>query len=163
MDTHSQRPDDLKDVECRLAAYAPSETGLDADAMLFAAGRTSARPGPARFIWPALTLCLVTVALVLGVWLVTERAERLELAQQLQQTQPRPHPSSLPTSSPAEAPTEARTGNEPMPNSLLAGHRALEHGLDAWPPQAVARAETPGPPSDAPVLKVGWRDNLLDP
>jgi len=131
--------------------------------MLFAAGRASARSGPARFVWPALTLGLTTVALVLGVWLATERAKRLELAQQLRQTLPPPLPNPSPSASPGDVPTEHATEQEPAPNSLLAGHRALEQGLDAWPPQAVARAETPGPPTDAPVLKVGWRDNLLDP
>jgi hypothetical protein len=163
MDTLPERPDDLKDLERRLAAYAPSPTGLNADAMLFAAGRASVRPGVARFVWPALTLGLTTLAVVLGVWLATERAERLDLAQQLRQTRPPHVPSPSPPFSPGDAPTERPTEYEPAPNSLLAGHRALEQGLDAWPPQAVAWAEAPGPPSDAPVLKVGWRDSLLDP
>jgi hypothetical protein len=163
METHPQHPDDLKVLERRLAAYAPSATGLDADAMLFAAGRASVRPSVTRFVWPALTLGLTTLALVLGVWLATERAERLELAQQLRQTLPPPLPNPSPSASPGDTPIERATEQEPAPNSLLAGHRALEKGLDAWPPQAVARAETPGPPSDAPVLKVGWRDTLLDP
>ena len=163
MDTRPQHPDDLTEVERSLAAYAPSAAGLDADAMLFAAGRASVRPGVARFVWTALILGLTTLALVLGIWLATERQERLDLAQQLRQTQPPHVPSPSPPVSPGDAPTERPTEYEPAPNSLLAGHRALEQGLDAWPPQAVARAETPGAPSDAPVLKVGWRDNLLDP
>src|SRR6266852_6201889 len=123
MDTHSQHADDLTDVERRLAAYTPSATGLDADAMLFAAGRASVRPGPARFVWPGLTVGLTTVALVLGVWLATERAERLELAQQLRQTLPPHVPSPSPSPSPGDAPTEPATEQERAPNSLFAAHK----------------------------------------
>jgi hypothetical protein len=132
--------------------------------MLFAAGRASARPGAARLLWPALTLGLTTLVGVLGFWLATERAERLELAQQLRQTPPQPSHNPIPPSLPGDAPTETPRGHEPAPNSLLAGHRALEQGLDAWPPQNVARADTPNPSLPEPrVLRVGWRDNLLDP
>jgi hypothetical protein len=154
----------MKDVERRLAAYAPATAGLDADAMLFAAGRASAKPSAARLVWPALTLCLTTLVAVLGFWLATERAERLQLAQLLRQPLPQPSPNSTPSSTPGDAPSETPTGHEPAPNSLLAGHRALEQGLDAWPPQTVARAEEPEPmPPEPRVLRVGWRDSLLDP
>lgn len=157
MDTHPHRPDDLSELERRLAACEPAADGLDADAMLFAAGRASARPGPARFLWPALAACLAALAVVLGVWLVAERSERLDLARQLRQPAPAPDPPPAP-------PPEPPTAEERPPNSLLAARRALEQGLDAWPPQPVAGAQTPGPPPpDPPVLQVGWRDVLLDP
>ncbi len=159
MDTHPRRPDDLSEVERRLAAWEPAADGLDADALLFAAGRASVRPGPARFLWPALTAGMAALAVVLGVWLAAERTERLDLARQLRQPAPAPAPS--PAVSPPEPPSAEE---ERPPNSLFAARRALELGLDAWPPQAVSRARTPGPtPPDPPVLQVGWRDVLLDP
>lgn len=69
MDTHANRPEDLNDLERRLAAWQPSRDGLDADAVLFAAGRASVQPRPARFVWPALTTLLTALIVVLGVWL----------------------------------------------------------------------------------------------
>ncbi len=158
MDTPPHRPDDVSDLERRLAACAPAADGLDADAMLFAAGRASAR---SRFVWPALTACLAALAVVLGVWLVTERAARLDLAQRLERATPAPLPPVSPAP-PATAP-EPPTANEPPANSLLAAHRALEQGLDAWPPATVPTVATPGPlPSDPPTLRVGRPDTLPD-
>jgi len=154
MDTH---PDDLSEMERRLGACAPAADGLDADAMLFAAGRASARPGPARFVWPALTTCLAALAVGLGAWLAVERAERLSLAERLRQPAPAPVPSPLP------APPEPPTADEPAPNSFLAARQALEQGLDAWPPAPVPAAGPPGPlPPDPPVLRVGRPDMLPD-
>jgi hypothetical protein len=157
MDTHPDRPDDLSNLERRLAACEPAADGLDADAMLFAAGRASARPGPARFVWPALAACLAGLAVVLGAWLTAERSERLALAR-------RPNQQSLPVPAPpAAAPSEPSTAEEPAPNSLFAAHKALEQGLDAWPAQPVARANpTDSPASAGNVLQVGRPDRLPD-
>ena len=154
MDTH---PDNLSELERRLADCVPSSAGLDADAMLFAAGRGSARPGPARFLWPGLSACLAALATVLGLWLAVERSERLSLAERLRQPVPAPAPSPPPTL------TEPPTADEPEPNSVLAARRALEQGLDAWPPAPVPRADSPGPrPPDPPILRVGRSDTLPD-
>jgi hypothetical protein len=157
MDTHPDRPDNLSDLERRLASCAPSAAGLDADAMLFAAGRASARPGPARFVWPVLAAGLAGLAAVLGAGLAHERGERLALAQRLQQM---PAPAPAPPSSSA-APSEPSTAEEPPPNSLLASHKALEQGLDAWPAQPVARADATDSPASH-VLQVGRPDRLPD-
>jgi hypothetical protein len=160
MDTHPQHPDELSDLERRLAACAPADAGLDADAMLFAAGRASTRPGPARFIWPALAASLAGLAVVLGTWLAAERSERLALAERLRQQPPAPAPAA-PSSS--AAPSDPPTADEPQPNSLLAAHRALEQGLDAWAGQPMTRAgATDPPPYASPVLQVGRPDRLPD-
>src|SRR5438552_19059242 len=84
----SPHPDNLKDLERRLAACAPATGGLDADAMLFAAGRASARRGAARFVWPALTASLAALVVVLGIRLANERSERLALVQRLRPESP---------------------------------------------------------------------------
>jgi hypothetical protein len=153
MDTNS---DDLSDVERRLAACEPSAAGLDADAMLFAAGRASVRPSAARVLWPLLTACLAALVVVLGAWLWFERAERLSLAGRLQQSAPAPAPAPVP---PPEPPTAA----EPPTSSVFAGHRALEQGLDAWPPAPLPDAGPPGPlPPDPPILRVGRSATLPD-
>jgi hypothetical protein len=165
MDTHAHRPDDLSSLERRLAACEPAVAGLDADAMLFAAGRASIRPGSARFVWPGLTGAATALAVVFGFWLAAERAERLTLAEQLRQLSS----TSVPTLSPLPAggpggPSEPPTTEQRPPNSLLAARQALEQGLDAWPAQSMAGAGAPGPPlPEPPVLQVGWRGALLDP
>jgi hypothetical protein len=158
MDTNADRPDDLSDVERRLSAWQPDSTGLNADAMLFAAGRAAARPGPTRFVWPALTGVMTVLIVVLGVGLANERTARQLLAEQIRQPAPAPSPA------PSFIPTELPTSDEPGPSSLFASHRALEQGLDAWPSRAMVRVEPPQPPlPDEPVLSVGQRNALLDP
>jgi hypothetical protein len=162
MDKHSHLPEDLNELERRLSAWQPSSDALDADAVLFAAGRASMWPGPARFVWPALSALLTALAVVLGLSLVNERNERLDLARQLHErpivpaVNPSPAPNSVPTQSPGL--------EEPMPDGYLASRRALEKGLDAWPSRAVARAEPTDPSStDPPILTLGQRDALLNP
>jgi hypothetical protein len=150
MDTHS---DNLSELERRLANCKPATDGLATDAMLFAAGRAAAQPGAARFIWPGLSACLAALALVLGLWLATERSERLSLVQQFRQPAPAPPPSPVPI--------DPSTADELAPNSVLAARRALEQGLDAWPP--VLRVDSPGPSlPDSPILRVGRPDTLPD-
>ncbi len=157
MDTHSQHPDDLNEIERLLASRTPAADGLNADAMLFAAGRASARPGLSRFLWPALAACSSALALVLGVWLTVERTERLNLAQQLRQLDVAPisHPS--PTVTPPQT-----TPEESPPDSYLASRLALEKGLDAWPPRAVGVVESSGPPRpETPTYQVRSLNGLL--
>src|SRR5687768_16336387 len=132
MDTH---PDDLSDLERRLAAWQPVAQGLDADAMLFAAGRASR---PRCLLWPALTVSLAALVLALGVWALRERSERHALAERLRQPAAPEPAAPSPSPVPAEEPAEG-----PRASSLLAARRALEHGLEAWPPQPVVPAGTP--------------------
>jgi hypothetical protein len=162
MEPHSH-PEDLSELEHRLSAWRPADEGLNADAVLFAAGRASVRPGPVRFVWPALTVCLAGLATVLGVCLNVERSGRLALARQLRQPPPAPAPKS-PT--PVEVSPEESPLPEDVPStSFLAARRLLERGLDDWPERVVvARVETPAAAlPHAPVLQVGQRDLLLDP
>jgi hypothetical protein len=129
--------------------------------MLFAAGHAAGRPGRARFVWPALTGLLALVAVFLGAWLGVERNERLLLTRQLQELQVQMH-APVPPLPPAAVPTLPSV-DERTDNSLLGSHRALEHGLDAWPAQSVVGTNSPDPPGDTTILQVGHRDALLDP
>jgi hypothetical protein len=157
MDTN--HPEDLNELERRLSTWQPDSEGLDADAVLFAAGRASVRPSKVRLVWPALTACLTGLALVLGVCLKAEHAERLALVQKMRQPPPASAPEPAPPVEVSPSPAE-----DVPPSGLLAAHRALERGLDDWPEQAIVRAETPGAPlPTSPVLQVGQRDLLLDP
>jgi hypothetical protein len=152
MDTH---PDDLNEMERRLSAWKPTPDGLDADAMLFAAGVAAGRPGAGRWFWPALSGCLSVLVVVLSGWGMTERRERLLLARQLP---PAPVPAA-----PNPAPPEPRTTDgEVQPNSFLAAHRAVEQGLDEWPAGAVPAESTDPLPLELPILRVGQRNALVD-
>jgi hypothetical protein len=161
MDAHANHSDDLNELERRLSSWKPANAGLDAEVMLFEAGRASARSGPLRFVWPMLTAGATGLVIVLGFCLLAERGERLALAQQLHRQPPAPESTPVPPPSPV-VPAESPTDDEPAPNSYFATHRALAKGLDDWPERTIVRAsDSPAPPS--PVLSVWSRDALLDP
>ena len=164
MDTHPHRPDEMNELERRLSAWQPNSAGMDADAVLFAAGRASVRPGPARFAWPALTTVLAALAIVLGLCLVDERSERLALAHRLRERPPAPAVNSSPRPAVNITPAESPTPDEPPTDGYLANRRALERGLEAWPSRAVARSGPTNPSlANSPVLRLGQREALLDP
>ncbi|HEV3259386.1 MAG TPA: hypothetical protein VG013_21145 [Gemmataceae bacterium] len=153
MDTHAPCSDgDLNDVERRLAAWRPSADGLHSDAMLFAAGRASARADRGRFVWPVMSACTALLAAALGVWVGAERAERLALAQQIRQQPPAPAPTALASAA------EPQTADPPAPNSYLANLRALERDPEAWAANDVVKAgPLPGPPSPGHRILQAWR------
>ncbi|MGH7172156.1 MAG: hypothetical protein ACRELF_13635 [Gemmataceae bacterium] len=164
METHSHRPEDLNALERRLSTWQPSSDGLDADAVLFAAGRASVRPGPARFAWPALTALMTALAVVFGLWLAAERSERQTLAQRLRERPPAPAVNLSPLPAAIAAPVESPSPDDVPPDSYLASRRALEKGIDAWPVRVVAHAESPEPSvPNPPILSLGQREALLDP
>jgi hypothetical protein len=105
----------LTDLERRLARWQPQSTGLDAEAMLFAAGRASVRQSPARFAWPAVAACLAIGTGILSVQLFHQRAaHRTILARMIETTMP------VVSDQPPELPA----------NSYLLVRRALERDPD---------------------------------
>lgn len=164
MAKHSDQPDDVNELERRLSGWLPSREGLDADAVLFAAGRAAVRPGPARFAWPMLTTVLTALVVVLGLWLAAERKESQLLARRLQERQSLPAVKPLPVPGAQSGPVESPDADEPAPDSYLASRPALEKGLDAWPNRVVVQSG-PADPSltNPPILRLGQRDSLLDP
>lgn len=164
MDSHSHHPEDLNALERRLSAWRPSPTGLDTDAMLFAAGRASALPGPTRFAWPALTAMLTGIVVFLGLGWVSERNERQALAKQIREHPSTPRPAPSPSPAANAAAEESPVFDEPPQDSYLASRRALEKGMDAWPIHVVVHAESPEPSNtNPPIWHLGQRDALLDP
>jgi hypothetical protein len=164
MDKHSNCPEDLNEMERRLSAWRPSSDALDADTVLFAAGRASVQPGPARFVWPALSALLTALTIILGLWLVNERNERLALARRLHERPTAPAINSSPAPAPNAVPAESSDLEEPTADGYLASRRALEKGLDAWPSRTEVRSGPSDPSSgDPPILTLGQRDSLLNP
>ena len=86
MDAKTPRhEDDLSDFERHLAGWQPASDGLNADAMLFAAGQAAGRRGRSQLLWPMLCALLTVQAAGLGVWGLSERRSA------------RPWPAVLPT------------------------------------------------------------------
>jgi hypothetical protein len=158
MDAHSPRhEDDLNDVERRLAGWQPAPAGLDADAMLFAAGQAAGRRGRGRLVWPALCVLLAVQAAGLGVWGLSERAERQALANRLRE------PAPIPGAPPATV--VAASSYTPSPDDYFHLRRRAEQDPGRWlaslPP---AGPPALGPPPPGPtILRAGQRDGLLDP
>jgi hypothetical protein len=68
----ANEPEGLNAFESRLAAWRPVSDGLDADRLMFAAGRASVR---GRLAWPTAAVSLALMSLCLGQRLLWERAE----------------------------------------------------------------------------------------
>jgi hypothetical protein len=148
---------EMSDLERRLAACRPAAEGLNADAAMFAAGRASARRGPAAFLWPVAfaSLALLTVT-VTAMWM-NEHQERIALASQLRQMLLMATPASLPKPGKASEEYERSSGN------LLQVHRALEEGRDPFPAEPVIYVGTAGPSPDPDILRADSLNHMLDP
>ena len=154
MDEPAALPEDLSNLERRLAGWQPSSEGAaaEADRMLFAAGRASA----ARFrvLWPAAAACLALLSAGLGAWVASERGQRLVLARQLQEREVQPQPVFVQRES---------VPPEPLPaQSYLVLRQSLEQDPEGESPR-VTPEPAPGPPPEAPpILQVGQRDHWPD-
>jgi hypothetical protein len=160
MDAHIPDPeDDLSAVERRLADWQPASGSLDADAMLFAAGLAAGRRGPGRLLWPAMCVLLAVQAIGLGMWGLSERAERQALASRLREQAPPPGAPSA--TAIVVLPQPSYT---PGPGDYLSLRRLMERDPNAWltAPQP-ADKQAPGPPPPEPtVLRAGQWDGWLE-
>jgi hypothetical protein len=158
MDNQSSHPEDLTNVERLLASWKPAPDGLDHEAMLFAAGRASARSGKSWVVWPTLAGCLALTAIVLGAWWSAERTQRLALLHELQSRAPSPAPVYNPTFDSAP-PAEALA-----PNAYLALYHEWQKNPLDWP---IATVASPGgsnaPATDLPIPKAWQPHGPPDP
>jgi hypothetical protein len=145
--------DDLTDLERRLVACHPTAAGLDADAMLFAAGQAAAHPRRPRIVWPAIACGFAFLSAILGAGLMRERSERLELADRLN----RPAAVAAETPKTADAPS-----SPPGPDSYVAIRHLVEQDADAW----LARSDRTAGPAlaspDGPQILHAWPVNSAD-
>ena len=156
MDAHSSNPDDLRKLEQRLAAWKPTPEGLDLEAMLFAAGRASARGGKAWFAWPIASGCLALAVVALGAWLMAERSERLALLREIGEVTDKERlraPLSGGRSS-DETPATIPLG----PDSYLVLRREWEERPGDWAnrPRPLG-SESTQPTSSQPTILRAWR------
>jgi hypothetical protein len=160
MDTHKPRcEDDLNDLERRLSGWRPDAEGLDADAMLFAAGLAAASSRRGSFWGTALCGVLALLAVGLGAWGLTERAERLALVSRVGE------PARSPSVSPANpAVVPQGPAYTPSPGDYFSLRRQMEQdpsGLLA--PAQPEGVQAPRPPQPATaILRAGELDTLLN-
>ena len=162
MDTLPPCPDgDLSELERRLAGWLPDSRGLDADAMLFAAGRASAKSPRQHWLWPGIAACSTLTAVTLGLWLASERAERLDLTQRLAQQESNRTAVKV-VKSASNAPDANADIDRPGRSSYLACQRLVKEGLESWPLEVDSNAESPGwPVPSHRILQVRQREELL--
>lgn len=128
METNPTPEGELNELERRLGEWRPSTVGLNADQMLFAAGRNSVRPGRGRNAGLIASGCLALVATALGAGLVHERQARIDLFAQLQNMRP----ASLLNAPTAPESAEIILAQAPAASSYFAAHAALAHDPDIW-------------------------------
>ena len=157
MDAQSSSSDDLNDLERRLSDWRPASAGLDADGVLFAAGRALVGPGWGRIAWPVLSGCLALLAAVLGADLSQERAARLELIAQLRGQKP----AAVASKPPAPEADETPSPEPPAADSYLAAHWALASNPDSWLAVQSKISEGPSPP-DPLIWKAGSPPDVLE-
>jgi len=153
MPPHSDPANDLTDLERCLAGWQPSRTGLDADRMLYAAGRASARPR--LRLWASLAGLMTLVALLLTGVLIQARMEQGALSRQLaevREQQIRPEPEA-----PASSPEPGASNSYLHVRNLL-----LQGGVEAWPTLAPGDKPAPKQPPGEPIWHVGQRWDLIE-
>ncbi|MFI5459755.1 MAG: hypothetical protein ACHRXM_30385 [Isosphaerales bacterium] len=159
MDANTPRhEDDLSDLERHLAGWRPAAGGLDADAMLFAAGQAAGRRGRSQLLWPVLCALLTVQAAGLGMWGLSERALRQSLASRL--------PERAPTLSvpPATVVVVRESSYPPSPGDYLSMRRLMEQDPNGWLAAlqpAGSKPLVPPPPQPA-ILTPRRRDGLFD-
>ncbi len=153
MDTDKSENKDLNDLASRLSDWRPDVAGLDVSAMAFAAGLAAGRSGRGRLLLPALCGLLTTLAAALGVWGLTERAERQALASRLRERD-------------AAATTAVAVGSEPAYVPSPMDYFQLRRQLERDPirgPVAMTGPTTHGPlPPEPAIYRVGQLNQLLD-
>ena len=151
MDSHSSNSDDLRKLEGRLADWQPNREGLDLEAMLFAAGRASARHGKAWLAWPMACTCLALVTVVLGARLAAERSERLALIQELTHRSTELAPTSSPIGS------DKSIGEPLTPNSYLVLRQEWDRHFGALAPRPTGAGEGPKRRNAEPAILRAWQ------
>jgi hypothetical protein len=128
MDTNTPgHEDNLNALEHLLSGWRPGDEGLDADAMLFAAGLAAGQRGRARFVAPVLCGLLAVLALALGLWGLHERSERQALASRLHEQVPAPRAAP-----PVGSDVDPASSYEPSANDYLSMRRRMEDDPGGW-------------------------------
>jgi hypothetical protein len=159
MDADTPRhEDDMSDLASRLGSWRPTADGLDADAMLFAAGLAAGRRGRGVVVVSVLCGFLAILAVGFGVWGLNERAERQSLASRLRDRIP--DSSAYPVSN---ADLASQQPYRPAQDDYLHLYRQLEEDANgSLASRQPAGPRSLGPPPQPAILTPRQRDRLLD-
>jgi hypothetical protein len=155
MDANSPRhEDELNKFELYLAGWRPSSDGLDADSMLFAAGQAAGRRDRSQLLWPVLCGFVTAQAVGLGVWGLSERAERQTLASRLSEL------ATTDRTSPATVVIVRDSAYKPSPGDYLSTRRLLERDPNGWLASLQPSGSEPlvPPPPQPAILTPRQRD-----
>ena len=150
--------EELNDLERRLSSWRPGVEGLDADAMLYAAGLAAGRAGRQRLFLGTVAALLAMAAVGLGAWALTERAGRLDLAARLHQHDAAPEVKQW-TTTVAQSDQPAPVSPFCYFNMRRRMEQESERTLTSTP--SIGSQSMPPPPPTS-VLKVGQDLRLLD-
>jgi hypothetical protein len=160
MDARTPRDEnDLSDFEGRLASWQPASSGLDADAMLFAAGHAAGRRGRSQLVWAAFCALIAVQSAGLGAWALSERAGRQALASRVSERPPPSGPSPAIAVAVVPAPSY-----EASPGDYLSTRRLLEQDPKGWlaSVQLAGIQALESPPLHSTILTPRQRDGLFD-
>lgn len=136
-------PQNLSELERRLARWRPGADGLDADAMLFAAGRAAGRR---RWTWPALgAMALLSVGL--GAWALHERGERIALSGRLDEMRAAPG-----TTVPVD---HTPSPYVPSSDDQFSLRRRMEQDPDRWLSSPPSEGAPLTPPPEPVIFRAG--------
>jgi hypothetical protein len=143
--------DDLTTLERHLGDCRPAAAGLDADAMLFAAGQAAAlKARGTNWAWPAATFAFAMATALLGTALVGERSERLALAERLVRRSATPE---------TPAPTAVASTEPPAADSYFAARRMIDSDSDLFTKPDAGSGPTPAPAAEPPTLRAWMPDD----
>jgi hypothetical protein len=148
----ANEPEELNAFESRLAAWRPASDGLDADRLMFRAGRASVR---GRLAWPAAAVSLALVSLCLGQRLLSERAQHWTDNLAMQSRIDLLTQSVAPQSSASQVAARAD-----LPGTETATYRAGDLNLTDNVPQMASSSLVEAP--DSKPLRVWQLDQALE-
>ena len=157
METNPTPDGELNELERRLGEWRPSTVGLNADQMLFAAGRDSVRPGRGRNAGLIASGCLALLATALATGFMHERQARIDLFTQLQNLRP----AGLLNGTVTPESAEVFLAEAPAASSYFAGHAALAHDPDVWLEQRNGGTVV-GSITGRPILKANSPVEMLE-
>jgi hypothetical protein len=155
----SRNSKELNDMERLLSGLRPCQDGLDADAMLFAAGLAAGRQAKGKVLLSTMCGLLAVATAGLALWGLAQRKELIQLARHQQERM-----DDFRTIAVQRKSEPAPSIYEPSFDDYLSLRRAMEADPDSFVALHPAGNLRPGelPPPEAEILKTGQRGNILD-
>ena len=155
----SRNSKELNDMERLLSGLRPCQDGLDADAMLFAAGLAAGRQAKGKVLLSTVCGLLAVATAGLALWGLAQRQELIQLARHQQE-----RVGDFRIFAGQRKPEQAPSVYEPSVDDYLSLRRAMEADPNDFVALSPAGNLRPGelPPPETEILNTGMRGNILD-